>query len=826
MRRLLLLIALLLVPGLAWADGSSYVGTCQSIAWTANTEWDLAGYRLYDRVSLADQPTMIRQVGVQITSIPCADLGFNPGQHYVSVTAFDLSGNESARSAEIPFVIVSVGTVNDLRITSVGGTSLTMAYTEIDDGTGQPANMAFRFATPTMSWGSGTDVSSGTCATPVTGTSIGATKSCTITGLSTTTAYQVQAVPFRGTLNQDAVFLALTNVVGATTGSGGLQESRLTLAQDSFTRADENPLGNSVWTGSYSGLQNCKLVSNAARGILAGTGHCLMSYTGITWPDDQWVQATLSTFTGGSSGIEISCRVAASTTNTRYHVAVYGSGPYRYELRKVVAGSSTVRAQFDSSTVASSDIIRLECTGSTTTKVALYQNGNYLGAFYDTTSPITSGKAGIGAYVAGAEANTVLDNWSAGSFSYRTILISDTFDRSDSADLGTAWDDGYVENDGRLYKNAVIVGNAIRPAYNTTFQSAETYNAVALPDDQWISGTMKTVNAPSPAHADIWLTLRTSGHGPYAGYSAAAIKGAGFVTTWIIKKSATAAQVILAQENATTWAASDELLFTAVGCDLKVYRNKVLLLAATDCEYSGGRPGVGFYAYVNDPANMEIETIQAGGFASTPTVTRTLVASDNFNRANNADLGASWDVTTGSTACQIVSNQIRSTTASQTCLETYNATPVSPDQYSKATIKTFTATGGNSAFAFVATRAAGPSADTEYKGGASGNWAWNSSAISKAVAGVQTQLVQDSTITWAVADVMKLESVGATHTLYRNDVPILEAGDAAVLATGRAGVGMLAFGGVVADVELDDWEVGTITTQAASTTEVCGCDNH
>jgi len=113
--------------------------------------------------------------------------------------------------------------VSDLRVTSVTNNSATLAFTEVNDGAGQPAKYDVRFAMTPISWGLASSVTQGTCSTPVTGTSIGATHICTVLGLSASTSYDFQLVAFRGTLNVDAVFGGLSNTAQASTaaGSGG-----------------------------------------------------------------------------------------------------------------------------------------------------------------------------------------------------------------------------------------------------------------------------------------------------------------------------------------------------------------------------------------------------------------------------------------------------------------------------------------------------------------------------------------------------------------------------------------------------------------------------
>ena len=140
-----------------------------------------------------------------------------------TVSAFDAAGNVSgqstAASATTPALPPSTlpGTVSNLSVPSVTSNSATLSFTEVNDGTGLPAKYDIRFNTPTISWGSAPGVTSGTCATPLQGTSIGATRTCTVTGLTSNTAYQFQLVAFSGTLNAGAVFGGLSNIVAATT---------------------------------------------------------------------------------------------------------------------------------------------------------------------------------------------------------------------------------------------------------------------------------------------------------------------------------------------------------------------------------------------------------------------------------------------------------------------------------------------------------------------------------------------------------------------------------------------------------------------------------
>jgi len=109
--------------------------------------------------------------------------------------------------------------VVDLQAASTTDTSAALTFTEVDDGSGNPADYEIRFhPTPIgENWDQATSVQEGSCATPVEGAEIGAERTCTVAGLDPSTEYDFQMVAFRGTLGEDPVLSALSNVVTATT---------------------------------------------------------------------------------------------------------------------------------------------------------------------------------------------------------------------------------------------------------------------------------------------------------------------------------------------------------------------------------------------------------------------------------------------------------------------------------------------------------------------------------------------------------------------------------------------------------------------------------
>jgi len=139
-------------------------------------------------------------------------------------------GQSGTATVTVTAPVANPAAVTNLSVASVTQNSVTLSFTEVTNGAGQPASYDVRWAAGTMAWASGTEVSQGTCTTPVAGTAIGATRSCTVLGLASGTAHQFQLVAFRGTLNVDAVFGSLSNVASGTTTNSTAPVASVTLS--------------------------------------------------------------------------------------------------------------------------------------------------------------------------------------------------------------------------------------------------------------------------------------------------------------------------------------------------------------------------------------------------------------------------------------------------------------------------------------------------------------------------------------------------------------------------------------------------------------------
>ena len=178
-----------------------------------------------------------------------------------------------------------------------------------------------------------------------------------------------------------------------------------TLASDNFNRANVNPLAPN-WTTIPGGtFGNAQIVSNQAVNTTAGAA-ADVSYTGISWPNDQWSQVTISTFPAGNSFAGVSLRGSASVSSD---YRVFGDSNTKFIVSKIVSGTSTNLTN-QNGTVAVGDVITGAIVG---TQISGYQNGNLL--FTVSDSSLASGNAGILVDSVTNLSNAAVDNWSGGS---------------------------------------------------------------------------------------------------------------------------------------------------------------------------------------------------------------------------------------------------------------------------------------------------------------------------------------------------------------------------------------------------------------------------
>ena len=235
------------------ADGVNTLSVTAATDSTITVSWTQVGdvkgmpaaYRVKYAVPSIDWPTAsIGCSTVQGTEIgaalSCTVGALTPGTGYEFQLMSDRASNSGWRNGKYSNVAAgttttsiagTAGAVDDLVVTGTTDSGLTVRWTQVDDGTGQPASYRVKYALPPIGWSS----SSATvgCDPTITGTQIGAELSCTISGLPSATTYEVQLRAFRVV---DGVWEGVTpsNVATGTTGTvadGGMWVSASRLRQ-------------------------------------------------------------------------------------------------------------------------------------------------------------------------------------------------------------------------------------------------------------------------------------------------------------------------------------------------------------------------------------------------------------------------------------------------------------------------------------------------------------------------------------------------------------------------------------------------------------------
>jgi uncharacterized protein YjdB len=131
------------------------------------------------------------------------------------------------------------GTVTDLQAISTTTETVTLRWTEVDDGSGAPANYLVRFAeAPYSHWGNATPVDEGTCSGTVQGVQIGQARICSVAGLVPATSYGFQVIAFRQVAPDSDVFGDVSAVTMATTDAedgGGTGTLSVSPSSHAFT---------------------------------------------------------------------------------------------------------------------------------------------------------------------------------------------------------------------------------------------------------------------------------------------------------------------------------------------------------------------------------------------------------------------------------------------------------------------------------------------------------------------------------------------------------------------------------------------------------------
>jgi hypothetical protein len=288
---------------------------------------------------------------------------------------------------------------------SVDG-SLTVTFTAVDDGTGNPAKYRIRYQQgSTIQYATASEVTSGTCNTSTAPLTIGAAVSCTITGLLEDTEYTVQAQSYRGTLNTDAVLGWLSNPdQGTTSGSAptilpaptnpsptntSVSPGSITFSWGAVTGADDYFLRVHKQGQPYTPTDS---TSNFPfYGSVSGTSQNVTLEAGATY--DWWVVARDGSVEGASQGGLVTVTPVSATwpdqpagltqvTDYNLSTAPLGDGSNAVSGWRGLYGGSRVQvvsdatAPFSPSNVARFDFNGLAATGSSPGSLYYEPGGN------------------------------------------------------------------------------------------------------------------------------------------------------------------------------------------------------------------------------------------------------------------------------------------------------------------------------------------------------------------------------------------------------------------------------------------------------------------
>lgn len=192
----------------------------------------------------------------------------------------------------------------------------------------------------------------------------------------------------------------------------------------------------------------------------------------------------------------------------------------------------------------------------------------------------------------------------------------------------------------------------------------------------------------------------------------------------------------------------------------------------------------------------------------------TVLATDDFNRADNPDLGAAWNARQNS--FKILTNTATPTTFTDSC-EFYSNITWPNDQYSQVTVTGISGTtngaGIGAAVRVDPTNLGGGNAYINLYWVVVNSAASNNVSLVKRIANVETSLGQ-RTQAFSNGDIVRLEVQGTTLRVYRNGVQLGADFTDSSIASGSAGMSL---SGPMTAGSVDAWEGGSIAVAGAGT---------
>ena len=265
--------------------------------------------------------------------------GVSAGSAQIRATMNGFTGSGTLSVTATSGPTTNPATVDNLSVQSTTTSSVTLRFTSVNDGTGNPARYQVRYAATPLGWGWGTatPVASGTCAGVVQGGAIGTTVTCTVTGLDAGNSYDFQLVSYRGDME---VFGNLSNIATGVTGASAPTQGTLAIS----------PRG-----GTLTSIGATLQLSVTAR----NSGGSVISSPGATWTSSNASVAT----------VDASGRVTARGLGT----AIISVAASCCTIDQV---SVSVTQQISSVSVSPGSVSINQGSGAQLTAVARDANGN------------------------------------------------------------------------------------------------------------------------------------------------------------------------------------------------------------------------------------------------------------------------------------------------------------------------------------------------------------------------------------------------------------------------------------------------------------------
>jgi hypothetical protein len=382
-------------------------------------------------------------------------------------------------------------------------------------------------------------------------------------------------------------------------------------------------------------------------------------------------------------------------------------------------------------------------------------------------------------------------------------VASDNFNRPNSPTLGSQWTPlvGTSNNLALQVVNNQVQSTGLTPAVGKEMY----YGGLTWGPDQYSEGQIVTATGngyEGPA-------VRMSSNDTH--YACVVFNtGTGNATVEILLDNATATSVLAGSTTATV-RPGDVVRCTIQGSALTMTNQttQTTLLSATDNTILSGYPGLVDAAGTASVTNYTMANWDAGDYLAP--MSAVLIASDNFNRPDQLDLGPNWTIGFGHGSIQIVSDQIQPYPAGgmQPSKEHYTADGVFPnDQWSQIQVISEDALGDNA----VELRAQN-TADTLYvlDVNLAGGPGTAETRIATVINGVITPLVIDQK--WSAVspgDYIRGQVQGTLVSLIdiTTGVLLLSASDSNITA-GYPGISMQVLNGATTDHIAANWSGGT-----------------